>query len=122
MPKSIVPSDCPAIREVLNRVGDTWSILIIGTLGGETRRFSELRRGIPGISQRMLTLTLRSLERDGLVKRTVYPTIPPKVEYKLTALGTTLLAPVLPLAGWARSNHATIQGARRKYDAAAKPG
>ncbi len=77
-------ADCPATREILNRVGDKWSVLVIVTLGEGTRRFSDLKRSIEGISQRMLTLTLRGLERDGLVQRTVYPTTPPSVDYALT--------------------------------------
>src|SRR4051812_15838786 len=85
---------CVAIREVLNMVGDKWSVLIVGMLGRGPKRFSELRREIDGISQRMLTLTLRGLERDGLITRTVTPTIPPRVDYELTELGRTLLRPV----------------------------
>src|SRR5258707_15551936 len=89
-----VGGKCLAVREVLNRVGDKWSVLIVSLLGDQPKRFNELRRTIEGISQRMLTLTLKGLERDGLVTRTVYPTIPPRVEYKLTALGRTLLKPI----------------------------
>src|SRR5260370_540111 len=86
-----VPGKCPAVREVLNRVGDKWSVLAVALLGDGTKRFSELRRTIEGISQRMLTLTLKGLERDGLVTRTMYPTIPPRVAYRLTKLVTSLL-------------------------------
>src|SRR6185436_9529963 len=92
---------CPAVREVLHRVGDKWSVQIVALLGDGPMRFSELRRSIEGISQRMLTLTLRGLERDGLIARTVFPEIPPRVEYELTRLGRTLLEPIQGLADWA---------------------
>jgi len=108
---------CLAAREVLNRVGDKWSVLIVAMLGHGSRRFSELRRNIEGISQRMLTLTLRGLERDGLVSRTVFPTIPPRVDYALTSLGKTLLEPVTALGAWANDNRLRIQEARTRYDA-----
>jgi DNA-binding HxlR family transcriptional regulator len=108
---------CLATREVLNRVGDKWSVLIVALLGDGRRRFNELLRSIEGISQRMLTLTLRGLERDGLVTRTVYPTIPPRVEYELTELGRTLLVTVYALAEWADRNRAAIQASRDRYDA-----
>ncbi len=107
---------CPAVREVLNRVGDKWSVLIVGLLGPGPKRFSELRRAVEGISQRMLTLTLRGLERDGLITRTVEPTIPPKVEYELTKLGRTLLVPVDALAQWALDHRTKIHAAQQKYD------
>jgi DNA-binding HxlR family transcriptional regulator len=112
-----VPEECPAVREVLNRVGDKWSVLAVGLLGEGKKRFGELRRSIEGISQRMLTLTLKGLERDGLVSRTVYPTIPPRVEYELTKLGRSLLKPVKGLGTWAAQNRERIQSAREKYDA-----
>ncbi len=108
---------CPAVREVLSRVGDKWSVLVIGLLGAGPRRFSDLRRGIEGISQRMLTLTLRGLERDGMVTRTVYPTQPPSVVYTLTTLGHTLLDPIKELAAWAEGNRLAIQEARARFDA-----
>jgi DNA-binding HxlR family transcriptional regulator len=111
--------DCPAVRDVLDRVGDKWSVLVVGLLSGGPRRFSDLRRSIEGISQRMLTLTLRGLERDGLVSRTVYPTIPPRVEYELTHLGRTLLEPIQALAQWAGENRVRIQEARIRFDKAA---
>ena len=104
------------MREVLNRVGDKWSVLVVGLLGDGPKRFSVLRRAIEGISQRMLTLTLRGLERDGLITRTVEPTIPPKVEYELTDLGRTLLAPVFTLAQWAVDHRTSTHEARRRYD------
>jgi len=107
---------CIAVREVLDRVGDKWSVLIVGTLGARPLRFGELRRSIEGISQRMLTLTLRALERDGLVTRTVHPTVPPSVEYALTPLGQTLLASVDGLARWADANRLAIQRSREAFD------
>jgi DNA-binding HxlR family transcriptional regulator len=108
---------CLAVREVLDRVGDKWSVLIVGLLGDGSKRFSELRRSIEGISQRMLTLTLRGLERDGLVTRTVTPTIPPRVDYQLTASGRTLLEPITSLAEWSEKNRVVIQEARNRFDA-----
>lgn len=107
---------CLAVREVLNRVGDKWSVFIVALLGDGPRRFNELRRMIEGISQRMLTLTLRGLERDGLVTRTIYPTIPPRVDYALTPLGRTLLVPVQALAAWAQEHRPEIQQARNDFD------
>jgi DNA-binding HxlR family transcriptional regulator len=117
-PRHIGPPDerCLAAREVLNRVGDKWSVFVVGVLGQGPRRFSELRRSIEGISQRMLTLTLRGLERDGLVTRTVYATIPPRVDYALTPLGQTLLVPVQALAAWADQHRGEIQAARARFD------
>lgn len=114
------PAKCLAVREVLNRIGDKWSVQIVGCLGEGTMRFSELRRAIEGISQRMLTLTLRGLERDGLIERTVFPEIPPRVEYALTRLGKTLLDPIQQLAEWAADNRVAIQSSRDKFDSAAK--
>jgi DNA-binding HxlR family transcriptional regulator len=111
-----VPAECPAVREVLNRVGDKWSVQVVALLGDGKKRFSELRRSIEGISQRMLTLTLKGLERDGLITRTVYPTIPPRVEYELTKLGRSLLVPITGLGKWAGQNRERIQVAREKYD------
>ena len=115
------PDACPAVREVLNRIGDKWSVQIVALLGDGPLRFSELRRSIEGISQRMLTLTLRGLERDGLVTRTVFPgdhgQWPPRVEYELTKLGGTLLDPIQALAEWAAEHRVSIQEARDKFDA-----
>ena len=108
---------CPAVREVLNRVGDKWSVQVVGLLGDGKKRFSELRRSIEVISQRMLTLTLKGLERDGLITRTAYPTIPPRVEYELTKLGRSLLTPITGLGNWAGKNRERIQVARNRYDA-----
>lgn len=105
------------IRQVLARVGDKWSVLVIARLDRGIRRFTELQREIEGISQRMLTLTLRQLERDGLVNRTVYPVVPPRVDYELTELGRTLLASVQALVNWAVDHRADIAVARAAYDA-----
>jgi DNA-binding HxlR family transcriptional regulator len=115
-----VPEECRAVSEVLSRVGDKWTILVVVDLGNGPKRFNEIRRALGSISQRMLTLTLRGLERDGLVTRTVFPTIPPKVEYELTKLGRSLLVPVSGIGLWARQNRATIEAARQRFDTAAK--
>jgi DNA-binding HxlR family transcriptional regulator len=114
------PAECPAVREVLHRVGDKWSVLAIALLGDGPMRFNELRRAIEGVSQRMLTLTLRNLERDGLVTRTVFPEIPPRVVYELTRLGHTLLEPITGLADWAAEHRTSIQDARVEYDGRVK--
>jgi len=116
-----VPEECRAISELLARVGDKWTVLVVETLGTGPKRFNELRRALGSISQRMLTLTLRGLERDGLVTRTVFPTIPPRVDYELTALGRSLLEPVNGLAQWVRQNQIAMEHARRRFDAAAEP-
>jgi DNA-binding HxlR family transcriptional regulator len=116
-----VAEDCRAVSEVLARVGDKWTVLVVSMLGDGPKRFNEIRRGLGSISQRMLTLTLRALERDGLLTRTVYPTIPPRVEYELTRLGHSLLVPVSQLGLWARKNRAAIQEARQRFDAPAGP-
>jgi DNA-binding HxlR family transcriptional regulator len=109
---------CRGINEVLARIGDKWSTLIVSALANGSMRFSELRREIPSISQRMLTLTLRGLERDGLVNRTVTPSIPPRVDYELTELGHSLQGPVCALAHWAINNISQIHDAQAKFDAA----
>src|SRR5713101_6238372 len=114
-----VPEDCRAVSEVLDRIGDKWSVLVVAMLGEGPKRFNELRRAIASISQRMLTLTLRGLERDGLVTRTMFPTMPPRVDYELTRLGHSLLEPVSRLGLWARQNRAAIEAARRRFDAGA---
>ena len=111
-----VPEDCRAVSEVLARIGDKWTVLVVTVLGGGPKRFSEIRRALGSISQRMLTLTLRGLERDGLVTRTVFPTAPPRVDYELTGLGRSLLEPVSALGLWARRNRSAIQEARRRFD------
>jgi DNA-binding HxlR family transcriptional regulator len=113
-----VPEDCRAASEVLARVGDKWTVLVVTVLGVGQKRFNELRRGLGSISQRMPTLTLRGLERDGLVTRAIFPTIPPRVDYELAKLRHSLLEPVSRLGLWARQNRAAIQAARRQFDAA----
>src|SRR4051794_26350244 len=106
---------CP-IREVLDRVGDAWSVLVVINLKSRPTRFNALRRSIEGISQRMLTVTLRSLERDGLVRRMVRPTTPPEVEYSLTELGLSLAAPIGALGRWAAANRDTMRKSRAEFD------
>jgi DNA-binding HxlR family transcriptional regulator len=120
--KHVPHGSCVAVREVLNRIGDKWSVLIVQLLADGPKRFSELRHAIEGISQRMLTLTLKGLERDGLVTRTVYPTLPLRVEYKLTDLGRTLRKPIQSLATWAQENRERIQESRYRYDAKSPAG
>lgn len=112
-----ISSDCQAVNAVLARVGEKWSVLIIMKLKDGPLRFNELRRVVGGISQRMLTLTLRGLERDGLITRSVYPTIPPRVEYELTPLGQSLSKPVAALGAWALEHRAEIETAKRRFDA-----
>src|SRR5690606_18809475 len=108
---------CTAMADILNRIGDKWSVMVVGYLAPKTMRFNELRHAIGGISQRMLTLTLRNLERDGLVTRTVYAEIPPRVEYALTDLGRTLTEPLDALWNWAAEHQDEVQDARARYDA-----
>jgi len=115
-----MPSDCRSVNEILARVGDKWSVLVVSLLGDGAMRFSELRRLIGGISQKMLTTTLRGLERDGFVTRTVTPTIPPRVDYELTSLGRDLLVPVRALGDWARRNRSRVEKARARFDRMAK--
>jgi DNA-binding HxlR family transcriptional regulator len=107
---------CRTISTLLSRIGDKWTVLVVTELGAGSKRFNELRRQIPSVSQRMLTLTLRNLERDGLVSRTVTPTIPPRVDYELTDLGRSLLKPVNALAHWALENVETIHAAQARFD------
>lgn len=109
---------CSAMGDILNRIGDKWSVMVVGFLTRKTMRFNELRHAIGGISQRMLTLTLRNLERDGLVTRTVYPEIPPRVEYALTDLGRTLTEPLDALWNWAERHQDAVKQARQVYDQA----
>lgn len=111
--------DCRAVSDILQHVGDKWTVLVVGKLGGGTMRFTELRGAVGGISQKMLTSTLRGLERDGFVTRTVHPTVPPRVDYELTDLGRELLAPVNALGEWARQNVTRIHEARQRFDARA---
>lgn len=110
------PGSCQA-SEVLGRVGDKWSLQVIFSLGDGARRFTDLKRGIDGISQRMLTVTLRGLERDGIVTRTMYPVMPPRVDYALTPMGRTLLDAAGTLIGWAHAHLDQIEAARAVYDA-----
>jgi DNA-binding HxlR family transcriptional regulator len=111
-----VTETCRAVAPILNRVGDKWSIQIVRLLGDGSRRFNEIKRDVDGISQRMLTLTLRGLERDGLVRRTVFPTIPPRVDYELTDLGRSLWAPVQALGVWAIEHIGEIHKAQQDFD------
>ncbi len=117
--KKHISENCQAVSQVLSRVGDKWSVLVVSILGMGPMRFNELKRAVNGVSQRMLTLTLRALERDGLVTRTVFPSVPPRVDYELTTLGRSLLNPVLALTGWALDHRGDIDTARRKFDAKA---
>jgi DNA-binding HxlR family transcriptional regulator len=112
---------CLATRKILDRIADKWSLYIVAVLANGPRRFNELKRGIDGISQRMLTLTLRGLERDGLLTRTMYPTIPPRVDYELTDMGRTLLHPVMALVNWANDNQGAIAEAQTRFDDKPEP-
>ncbi|MDF2996453.1 MAG: transcriptional regulator, HxlR family [Xanthobacteraceae bacterium] len=116
LPENLHSSDCRKVSRVLARIGDKWSVLIVMLLSGGPRRFNEMKRMIGGISQRMLTLTLRGLERDGLVMRTVYPTVPPRVDYELTPLGRSLREPVSALGSWAQENMDAIDAAQADFD------
>ena len=109
-------SACQTVTEVLARVGDKWSVQVVMSLGEGALRFNALRRAVDGISQRMLTRTLRNLERDGLVSRAVTPSVPPRVDYSLTPLGHSLVQPVNALGAWAVSNRETIAAARERFD------
>jgi DNA-binding HxlR family transcriptional regulator len=115
-PNAHLESDCRGPASILARVGDKWSVFVIMLLGGGPRRFNEIKRMVGGISQRMLTLTLRGLERDGLVTRTMFPTIPPRVDYELTDLGRGLWTPVEALGMWAREHQVEIEDARARFD------
>lgn len=117
-----VANSCRPVTDILNRVGDKWSVMIVMLLGPGPRRFNEIKRAINGISQRMLTLTLRGLERDGLVTRTVTPTIPPRVDYELTPLGQSLRCPIDALGEWAFAHRGEIDAARARFDQAADRG
>ena len=107
---------CRTISTLLSRIGDKWTVLVVQTLGSGSKRFNQLRREIPSVSQRMLTLTLRNLERDGLVSRTVTPSIPPRVDYALTELGQSLQKPICGLATWALDNVDAIHEAQGRFD------
>ncbi|MCW4116696.1 helix-turn-helix transcriptional regulator [Aurantimonas sp. MSK8Z-1] len=111
-----IPLQCRIVNDVVSLAGDKWSVLIVIQLGEGRQRFTEVKRSVEGISQKMLTVTLRGLERDGYVLRTVHPTIPPKVEYELTDLGRGLLEPLRNLGRWAMANHQAIRDARTRYD------
>lgn len=115
---SVEQTDACRLRDLLDRIGDKWSLLVVELLGDGTRRFTELKRDIDGISQRMLTRTLRQLERDGLVTRTVHPVVPPRVDYALTPLGASLLPAIAPLVAWTRTHRQQIVTARARYDGA----
>ena len=117
-PLAASAADCP-VRDVLDRLGDAWSFLVVLRLAEGPQRFNALKRSVGGVSQRMLTVTLRGLERDGLVRRTVFPTTPPRVEYRLTTLGESLVEPMTALTRWASTHHDTVRAARSRYDAAA---
>lgn len=119
-PKNAIEhSTCMVMADILNRIGDKWSVMVVATLARNgIMRFNEIKRAINGVSQRMLTLTLRNLERDGLVTRTIYPEIPPRVEYGLTELGRTLEGPIDALWAWAEQHGPAIGDARAAYDAA----
>ena len=108
-------ADCQAVTETLDRIGDKWTVLVIGTLEQGPLRYNEIRRAIDGISQRMLTLTLKELERDGLVTRTMFPTIPPRVDYELTQLGRNLMVPLRSLYDWAVKHRPAMLAARKKF-------
>lgn len=112
---NVYSKDCPT-RQVLDRISDKWTALVIGVLEEGTMRFSDLRRRIGGISQKMLTQTLRNLERDGLVTRTVYPEVPPRVEYELTPLGETLTEALASIRHWAEANIDSVIEAQEQYD------
>ena len=105
-----------AIRGILDRIGNKWTLLVVATLDGERLRFTELQQRIPGISQRMLTRTVRHLERDGLISRTAYAEVPPRVEYELTARGRTLIGPAVALAEWAVDHNPGIERSQDSYD------
>ena len=109
---------CRTVSTLLSRIGDKWTVLVVQTLAGGPRRFNELRREIPNVSQRMLTLTLRNLERDGLVSRKVTPSIPPRVDYALTELGQSLQKPICGLASWAMEHVEDIHAAQSRFDMA----
>jgi DNA-binding HxlR family transcriptional regulator len=111
-----LPGACQAVGSILSRIGDKWSVLVVMMLADGPKRFNELKRLIGGVSQRMLTLTLRGLERDGLVTRTVFPTIPPRVDYELTELGQSLRGPIEALGSWAFAHLGVIDAARTAFD------
>ncbi|KVK53999.1 HxlR family transcriptional regulator [Agrobacterium deltaense] len=109
-------ANCKALGQIFERIGDKWTIMIVGVLSNGPMRFNAMQRAIPGLSHKMLTVTLRGLERDGLVKRTAFATIPPRVDYELTPQGYSLNGPLLTLANWARNQQAYIEKSRREFD------
>jgi DNA-binding HxlR family transcriptional regulator len=109
-------AECRVLAQILDRIGDKWTIMVVGTLSKGPLRFNGMMRLIGGVSHRILTLTLRGLERDGLIKRTAYPTIPPKVEYELTPLGHSLIGPLTALSQRGRGHRAQIESARKKFE------
>lgn len=113
---SQVPDSCRPVTDILSRIGDKWSVGVIRNLGIRKMRFTELRKALEGISQKMLTTTLRALERDGHITRTVFPTVPPRVEYELTELGRDLSIPIAALGQWAQKNRSRIEAARAAFD------
>lgn len=115
-PVAHTAEQCIRVSEVLARVGDKWSIQVIAALGQRPHRFNELRRVVEGVSQRMLTLTVRGLERDGFITRTVTPSMPPRVDYALTDLGRSILEPAKAMGDWALANRATVEAARQAFD------
>jgi DNA-binding HxlR family transcriptional regulator len=117
---SQVPDSCRPVTDILSRIGDKWSVGVIRNLGIRKMRFTELRKALEGISQKMLTTTLRALERDGHITRTVFPTVPPRVEYELTELGRDLSIPIAALGQWAQKNRSRIEAARAAFDRRAK--
>lgn len=120
VPDEETQAECRALAQVLDRIGDKWTVMVVGVLSGGPQRFNTILRSIGGVSHRMLTLTLRGLERDGLVTRTMYPTIPPKVEYELTNLGRSLIEPLMALSAWGRKHRPAIEDAQARFDAQAK--
>jgi DNA-binding HxlR family transcriptional regulator len=114
------PEDCRPVAQILGRVGDKWTGLLLGALGERRMRFKALHRAVGGISQRMLTVTLRNLERDGLLVRTVYPTVPPRVEYELSDRGRSLKAVLQPIGEWVKANQEAIEASRRRFDMQSK--
>jgi len=113
--QAIPPGACP-VRDVIDHLGDKWSTLLIIVLADGPQRFNAIKRAVPDISQRMLTQTLRDLQRDGLITRQVFPTLPPSVEYRLSDMGESLLEPLAALIGWAEAHHPVIRQARAAYD------
>jgi len=113
---NIYNKDCPT-RQVLNRIADKWTVLVVGALSQNCKRFGELKKEISGVSQKMLTQTLRGMERDGLLTRKVYPTVPPKVEYSLTALGLSLITMLNEIRNWSEGNIEKVIEAQKEYDA-----